>query len=94
MNEDMKIKSLRRDFAVVVSMVLWAVIGNNLYNGFGDNTYGFNWFFVVQDPFYIIPQNIGVFVMPVLNILLFFLLHVLVFLICYKTKKIQQKNTV
>ena len=88
----LKPKALREDFAVIAAMTLWAVVGNNLYNGIGDRSYEFNWFFVVQDPFYIIPQNIGVFLMPVLNTVLFFALHVVVFFICYSAKKIRQKS--
>lgn len=92
-NKELRPKDLLKDLLVVVSMTLWAILGNNLYNGIGGEfSYRFNWFFVVQDPFYIIPLNVGVFVMPVLNTVLFFVLHVLVFLICYKTEKIRQKR--
>lgn len=58
-----------RDLTVVAAMTLWALLGNSCYNS---GSRFFNWFFVVRDPFYILPEAVAPFVMPVLNTLLFF----------------------
>lgn len=71
-------KLWRRDLAIVTGMSLWAVLGNALYT---EKMPGYNWFFVLQDPFYILPSQIAPIVMPILNIVIFFaaelLLHAL-----------------
>ncbi|MBR7178999.1 MAG: YwaF family protein [Oscillospiraceae bacterium] len=54
---------------VTAAMTVWAMAGNYVYNT-PDRLY--NWFFVVRDPFYILPEHMAPFVMPVLNIGLFF----------------------
>lgn len=59
----------KRHLAVVVGMTLWAMLGNWVYNS---PARLYNWFFVVRDPFGLLPGEIAPFVMPVLNILLFF----------------------
>jgi len=65
--------SWRRDLLVIVCMTLWALLGNFLYTGEAwGHTQFINWFFVLRDPFYLLPQELGVFVMPPLNVLLFF----------------------
>lgn len=70
---DFKWKTCCRDLLVTVGMTAWALLGNTLYNGtYGDYDHFFNWFFVVRDPFYILPENIAPFVMPVLVTALFF----------------------
>ncbi|MBQ9958759.1 MAG: YwaF family protein [Oscillospiraceae bacterium] len=62
----------KKDLAVISAMTAWALLGNTLYNGEAwGKTQFFNWFFVVQDPFGILPLHISRFVMPVLNVLLF-----------------------
>ena len=66
-------QSWRRDLAVTVAMTLWAMLGNWVYNGTGEGyDHFFNWFFVVRDPFYILPEATAPFVMPFLNVALFF----------------------
>jgi hypothetical protein len=59
----------KRHLAVVAGMTLWAMLGNWAYNS---EARVYNWFFVVRDPFGILPVEIAPFVMPILNILLFF----------------------
>lgn len=59
----------RRDLTVLVGMTAWALLGNYCYNS---DARFFNWFFVVRDPFYILPEAVATFVMPVLNVALFF----------------------
>ena len=71
-------QSWRRDLAVTVAMTLWAMLGNSVYNGTGEGyDHFFNWFFVVRDPFYIIPETVSPFVMPLINVALFFLVELL-----------------
>lgn len=66
-------KTIGRDFLVIVGMTVWALLGNCVYNGTaGTYSHFFNWFFVVRDPFYRLPEDIAPFVMPFINIALFF----------------------
>lgn len=67
---------LRRDLAIITGMTLWAVLGNALYT---EKIPGYNWFFVLQDPFYILPSKIAPFVMPFLNIIIFFAAELLLY---------------
>ncbi|MBQ3257970.1 MAG: YwaF family protein [Oscillospiraceae bacterium] len=76
-------KDRKRDLTVIVCMVLWALLGNLCYNG--ERFY--NWFFVVRDPFYILPEAIAKFVMPPFNILLFFAAQMLVYKIISIVKR-------
>lgn len=81
----------RRDFAVVVCMTLWAMLGNCIYNGTSETySHFFNWFFVVRDPFYLIPESIAPFVMPALNIALFSGTEVVLRLIIRRIKGIMK----
>ena len=45
------------------------MLGNYAYNS---EARFYNWFFVVRDPFGLLPAVVSPFVMPVLNIVLFF----------------------
>ena len=64
----------RRELAVLAAMTAWAILGNRMYNGTsGDYDHFFNWFFVIRDPFYILPEHIAPWLMPPLNILIFFI---------------------
>ena len=72
-NELFSFKTWHRNLTATVSLTLWALLGNFLYNGESDGyAHFFNWFFVVRDPFYAIPEGIAPFVMPFLNTVLFF----------------------
>lgn len=76
-------KRCYRDLAVISGMTLWAMLGNFLYNGkSGEYSHFFNWFFVIRDPFYILPESISPFVMPFVNIAVFFAVEMLVYLVC------------
>ena len=55
--------------AVTAAMAAWAMLGNWVYNT-PERLY--NWFFVARDPFGIVPAAVSPYVMPVLNIALFF----------------------
>ena len=76
-----------RDLTIISCMTLWAVLGNLIYNGESKGySHFFNWFFVVRDPFYILPEAIAPFIMPFLNIALFFSVEMLVYLIIFATR--------
>ena len=84
----------KKDLIVIGAMAAWALLGNTLYNGqaWGKNQF-FNWFFVVRDPFYILPESIAPAIMPFLNIALFMAVESLVYAICFygKNCKLIQK---
>lgn len=83
-------KNCYKDLLVVISMVLWALLGNTLYNG---ELGFFNWFFVVRDPFYIIPEGISTYIMPFLVAISFFAVELLAYLIYFGIKKLKTKNS-
>lgn len=84
------IKKSYRDLAVIICMTSWAILGNYAYNGSPDGySHFFNWFFVVQDPFYAIPEAIAPFVMPFLNIVIFFGAELVVHLIIWKIQRVK-----
>jgi len=84
-------KKCYRDLTVTVCMTLWALLGNYVYNGnYGDKTHFFNWFFVVRDPFYMIPENIAPFLMPALNITIFFAVEMVIYLVIWKAKRTEK----
>ena len=71
-----------RELAVSACMTAWALLGNYAYNGKSDGyDHFFNWFFVVRDPFYAIPEAVAPFVMPFLNLALFFAVEMIIHLI-------------
>lgn len=86
--KELSFKTCYRDLAIISGMTVWALIGNLLYNGeAGEYSHFFNWFFVIRDPFYILPANIAPFIMPFVNIGLFFGVEMLIYLIIKKTKR-------
>ncbi len=77
-------KTCYRDLGVIVLMTLWARIGNTIYNGqAGTYSHNFNWFFVVRDPFYLLPEHIAPYVMPFLNIAAFFVVELLIYAVYF-----------
>ncbi len=87
-HDKFNLKNSYRDLVVVVCMTLWAMIGNYAYNGTADGySHFFNWFFVVRDPFYIIPESIAPFIMPFLNVAVFFAVEIIVHLILWAVKR-------
>ena len=67
------------DFFVLCGMTLWAFVGNTLYNGAADGyDHFFNWFFVVEDPFGIFDRSVAPYIMPFLNIAVFFAVELLI----------------
>ena len=86
--KELSFKTCYRDLAIISGMTLWALVGNLLYNGeAGEYSHFFNWFFVIRDPFYILPANIAPFIMPFVNVGLFFGVEMLMYLIIMKTKR-------
>ena len=53
-----------------------------------DYNHNFNWFFVIQDPFYLLPKNIAPFIMPFVNVIIFFIADMLVYLVYFLIKRI------
>ena len=59
----------RKDiFRVTLGMTLWAWTGNVIFGGFEPEM---NWFFLVRDPFGLLPGDLAPFVMPVMNMAVF-----------------------
>ncbi len=77
----------KKDLIVLSAMTVWALLGNTLYNGQAwGKTQFFNWFFVVRDPFYILPESIAPIIMPFLNVALFMVVEWVVYVICLGRK--------
>ena len=91
--ERFKLKFFYRDLIMLVCMTIWALIGNYAYSGSAENySHMFNWFFVVRDPFSSLPEDISKFIMPFLNILVFFAAEVVLHLIIDFAKKRSEKK--
>ena len=89
------IKKCYRDLGVVVFMTAWALVGNYVYNGSSEGySHFFNWFFVVRDPFYAIPESIAPFVMPLLNIVIFFSVEIIIQIVIWRVQHIKSSRTV
>lgn len=85
---NLKLKNSYRDLTAITVMTLWAILGNTLYNGeYGDYSHAFNWFFVVRDPFYILPENISPYIMPFIMVLVIFTSDMLIYAIYLPIKK-------
>lgn len=83
--EELKWKNCYKELIVIVLLVLWAMFGNMVYNS---DLRIYNWFFVVQDPFYILPKNIACFIMPFIITITIFIGNILVYLSYFGIKKI------
>jgi len=78
------------DFTAVVCITLWAMLGNYVYNGSSDGySHFFNWFFVVRDPFYVIPETVAPFIMPFLNIVIFFAAEIVIHILLLVIQRIK-----
>ena len=87
-HDEINIKKCYRDLIVIICMTLWALLGNYVYNGTSDGySHFFNWFFVVRDPFYIIPESIAPFIMPLLNAAIFFAVEMAVHFMLWAEKR-------
>lgn len=82
--DKIRIRYCYRELAVTACMTLWALLGNYAYNGHSEGyDHFFNWFFVVRDPFYAIPEALAPYVMPFLNLALFFAVEMVIHLILW-----------
>lgn len=89
------IKKCYRDLAVIVFMTAWALCGNYAYNGSSEGySHFFNWFFVVRDPFYAISESIAPFIMPLLNIILFFAVEIIIHIVILGVQRIKSSKTI
>ena len=74
----------KKDLAIIITMVLWALLGNTLYNS---DARFYNWSFVVRDPFYILPENIAPFVMPFVIVAIMLFGETIIYKLADKMKK-------
>lgn len=88
--DDVKLewKKLYKELIVIVLMTLWALLGNAIYN---NDVVVYNWFFVVQDPFDMLPQDIALYIMPFVMIIVIFFVNILIYLSYYGVKRILKK---
>ena len=85
-------KAYWRELLVIVAMTLWAVLGNWLYNGTsGSYSHHFNWFFVTQDPFYMLPSTTAPYIMPFIMVLVMFTAVFLIYTAYFSIQKILRK---
>ena len=84
-------KKCPRDLALLGVMTAWALLGNTLYNGLNDRF--FNWFFVVRDPFYILPAEVAPFITPFLMVAVMFAGEMLIYAVCFGCRQIVNKIT-
>lgn len=82
---NLDIKKSFKELIVIMCLVLWAMIGNYMYNS---DVRLYNWFFVVQDPFYMLPSHIAPFVMPFIITLTIYIAVIIVYFISHLIKKI------
>ena len=88
-NEGLHIKKCPRDLLTITMMTCWATVGNLLYRGeAGSYSHDFNWFFTEQDPFGMIPRSVAPYVMPFIDIAVFFAAELIVYAVYYLIKKI------
>ena len=79
-DDKLTFKSSLQELPVIVVVTLWAILGNTLYNGAaGEYDHFFNWFFVVRDPFYILPEDIAPYIMPFIMILVIYAADLLIY---------------
>lgn len=88
-DEQLEWKNCWKELIVIILMTLWALLGNAVYNS---DARLYNWFFVVQDPFYILPKNIAPIIMPFLMIFTIFFADILVYLSYFGKNKIKKLN--
>ena len=82
------IKNCVKDTVAIVIMTVWAILGNTLYNGtHGDYSHNFNWFFVIEDPFGLLPKDISVFLMPFVMIAVMLTAEMIVYAVYYALRR-------
>lgn len=86
-DEKLEWKNCWKELIVIIIMTLWALLGNAVYNS---DARVYNWFFVVQDPFNILPENIAPIIMPFVMIFTIFFADILVYLSYFGIKKLKK----
>jgi uncharacterized membrane protein YwaF len=77
-----------RDLAVVCAIAIWALLGNTVYNASTEEyDHFFNWFFLMRDPFSMFPEKISPYIMPPLNVMLFFVVERLAHPVAFVLRK-------
>lgn len=91
--ERLNIKKCYKELIIIILLTLWALLGNTLYNyNLGEYRHMFNWFFVIQDPFYILPSEIARIIMPFLMIITIFISVMIVYGVYYLIRIFHKKN--
>ena len=91
-NERLSWRSSLQELPVIIAVTAWAILGNTVYNGTaGEYDHMFNWFFVVRDPFYILPADIAPYVMPFVMILVIYVAYLLIYGAYFAIRKILKK---
>lgn len=86
---DLHLKNSYKELFVILAMTAWALLGNTIYNGAaGDYSHFFNWFFVVRDPFYLLPEEISPYIMPFVMIIVICFADVLLYCVYNGMKKL------
>lgn len=80
-------KKSYKELIIILWLVVWALLGNTIYNS-SDRIY--NWFFVVADPFNMLPKDISGIVMPFVMVGVIYFGVCLVYLIYYLINKIHR----
>ncbi len=83
-------KKCPRDIVLLCAMTVWALVGNTLYNGL--NGRFFNWFFVVRDPFYILPETVAPFILPFVMVAVMFFGEILIYLGYFGCRRLFRKK--
>ncbi|MBQ7336443.1 MAG: YwaF family protein [Clostridia bacterium] len=86
-------KKCYKELIIIIAMTLWAGVGNTLYSGTaGDYSRRFNWFFLKQDPLYLLPQALAPYVMPFVMIAVIFAADLLIYAVYFGVKKLLLKK--
>lgn len=82
---DIRWKEIKTSFGIILLITIWALLGNLVYN---TPSRIYNWFFVVQDPFLMLPKDVARIIMPFIMVLIMFTLNILVYVIYFNVKKV------
>ena len=86
-------KKALSDLSVICCLTAWAFAGSVLYRGeIAGKIFDPDWFFTLRDPFGILQPDVGMFVMPVFDIVVFFLLMTGVRLLRHGAAAVRKKT--
>ena len=86
-DEKIKWSNCYRELILIVLITIWAMLGNYIYN---NELRTYNWFFVVQDPFYILPKDVASIIMPFIMIIIIFIADIIIYGCYFGIRKIYQ----